>query len=69
MKTLLKEICIDTWKFLQNFWWGVEDFFEFKVWPNRLEWDNLFDCLFICWINIILLFYLSFTIPYECFVQ
>ena len=68
MKTLLKEICIDTWKFLKNFWWGVEDFFEFKVWPNRLEWAIfLTACLSAA--NIILLFYLSFTIQFESIVQ
>lgn len=68
MMTLLKEICIDTWKFLKNFWWSVEDFFEFKVWPHRLEWAIfLTACLSAA--NILLLFYLSYTIPYECFVQ
>ena len=34
IKELLKDSCI----FLRDIWYATEDFFEFKVWPHRLEW-------------------------------
>ena len=38
MMSAVKEIIKDTYIFLRDMWFAIEDFFEFKVWPHRLEW-------------------------------
>ena len=37
MMSAIKEIVKDTYIFLRDMWFAIEDFFEFKVWPHRLE--------------------------------
>tara|TARA_B100000902_G_scaffold333527_1_gene332105 strand:- start:368 stop:571 length:204 start_codon:yes stop_codon:yes gene_type:complete len=61
----IKEIIIDTWNFLRNFWWSTEDFFEFKVWPYRLEWLIGLTGLLTAF-NILLLFHLIFNVDLGC---
>ena len=38
MMSGIKELLKDTYIFLRDMWFAIEDFFEFKVWPHRYEW-------------------------------
>ena len=57
IKELLKDSCI----FLRDIWYATEDFFEFKVWPHRLEWIVGLTVLLTSF-NILLLFHILFII-------
>ena len=56
----IKEIVKDTYIFLRDMWFAIEDFFEFKVWPHRLEWIVGLTGLLTAF-NILLLFCLLYT--------
>ena len=57
IKELLKDSCI----FLRDIWYATEDFFEFKVWPHRLEWIVGLTGLLTAF-NILLLFHILFNV-------
>ena len=61
IKELLKDSCI----FLRDIWYATEDFFEFKVWPHRLEWLVGLTGLLTAF-NIILLFHILFNVDLGC---
>ena len=61
IKELLKDSCI----FLREIWYATEDFFEFKVWPHRLEWIVGLTGLLTAF-NILLLFHILFNVDLGC---
>ena len=61
IKELLKDSCI----FLRDIWYATEDFFEFKVWPHRLEWIVGLTGLLTAF-NILLLFHILFNVELGC---
>ena len=61
IKELLKDSCI----FLRDIWYATEDFFEFKVWPHRLEWLIGLTGLLTAF-NIILLMHIAFNVDLGC---
>ena len=61
IKELLKDSCI----FLRDIWYATEDFFEFKVWPHRLEWIVGLTGLLTAF-NIFLLFHILFNVDLGC---
>ena len=61
IKELLKDSCI----FLRDIWYATEDFFEFKVWPHRLEWIVGLTGLLTAF-NILLLFHILFNVDLVC---
>ena len=61
IKQLLKDSCI----FLRDIWYATEDFFEFKVWPHRLEWIVGLTGLLTAF-NILLLFHILFNVDLGC---
>jgi hypothetical protein len=46
-------------------WFAIEDFFEFKVWPHRLEWLIALTGLLTAF-NIILLMHIAFNVDLGC---
>ena len=58
----IKEIVKDTYIFLRDMWFAIEDFFEFKVWPHRLEWLIGLTGLLTAF-NIIPVSYTHLTLP------
>ena len=46
-------------------WYATEDFFEFKVWPHRLEWIVGLTGLLTAF-NILLLFHILFNVDLGC---
>ena len=48
MMSAIKEIVKDTYIFLRDMWFAIEDFFEFKVWPHRLEWLDWINWFTYC---------------------
>ena len=61
IKELLKDSCI----ILRDIWNATEDFFEFKVWPHRLEWIVGLTGLLTAF-NILLLFHILFNVDLGC---
>ena len=61
IKELLKDSCI----FLRDILYATEDFFEFKVWPHRLEWIVGLTGLLTAF-NILLLFHILFNVDLGC---
>ena len=59
MMSGIKELLNDSCIFLRDIWYATEDFFEFKVWPHRLEWIVGLTGLLTAF-NILLLFHLLF---------
>ena len=49
----------------QDMWFAIEDFFEFKVWPHRLEWLVGLTGLLTAF-NILLLFHILFNVDLGC---
>ena len=64
IKELLKASCI----FLRDIWYATEDFFEFKVWPHRLEWIVGLTGLLTAF-NILLLFHILFNVELGCITE
>ena len=64
IKELLKDSCI----FLRDIWYATEDFFEFKVWPHRLEWIVGLTGLLRAF-NILLLFHILFNVELGCITE
>ena len=64
IKDLLKDSCI----FLRDIWYATEDFFEFKVWPHRLEWIVGLTGLLTAF-NILLLFHILFNVELGCITE
>ena len=64
IKELLKDSCI----FLRDIWYATEDFFEFKVWPYRLEWIVGLTGLLTAF-NILLLFHILFNVDLGCITE
>ena len=64
IKELLKDSCI----FLRDIWFAIEDFFEFKVWPHRLEWIVGLTGLLTAF-NILLLFHILFNVDLGCITE
>ena len=64
IKELLKDSCI----FLRDIWYATEDFFEFKVWPHRLEWIVGLPGLLTAF-NILLLFHILFNVELGCITE
>ena len=64
IKELLKDSCI----FLRDIWYATEDFFEFKVWPHRLEWIVGLTGLLTAF-NILLLFHILFNVEVGCITE
>ena len=64
IKQLLKDSCI----FLRDIWYATEDFFEFKVWPHRLEWIVGLTGLLTAF-NILLLFHILFNVELGCITE
>ena len=65
MMSAVKEILKDTYIFLRDMWFAIEDFFEFKVWPHRLEWIVGLTGLLTAF-NILLLFHILFNVDLGC---
>ena len=61
----IKEIVKDTYIFLRDMRFAIEDFFEFKVWPHRLEWLIGLTGLLTAF-NIILLMHIAFNVDLGC---
>jgi hypothetical protein len=55
----------DTYIFLRDMWFAIEDFFEFQVWPHRLEWLVGLTGLLTAF-NIILLMHIAFNVDLGC---
>ena len=61
----IKEIVKDTYIFLRDMWFAIEDFFVLKVWPRRLEWLIGLTGLLTAF-NIILLMHIAFNVDLGC---
>ena len=61
----IKEIMKDTYIFLRDMWFAIEDFFEFKVWAHRLEWLIALTGLLTAF-NIMLLMHIAFNVDLGC---
>ena len=68
MMSGIKELLKDSCMFLRDIWYATEDFFEFKVWPHRLEWIVGLTGLLTAF-NILLLFHILFNVELGCITE